>query len=104
MSKKELELGQKLQLQQVMTDFCLPFSEKLLNKLKQLNTEDRIFVEGGSVARKSVYAEITPITEAVMNQLHYQIFKETGLQPSSIQPEELDVLISTAEEFIEIFK
>ncbi len=102
-----LEASMVLQTE-VMNNFCLPFAERLLEKLKLLQGEDRIFMKDASLPQ---FWNLTPVARAVVLHLHYMLFRDQDdpiltrkFTDRSAARANVQELIDVAEEFISIFK
>lgn len=99
---QQLELTLK---QDVINGFSYSFTNSLLEKLKKLKEEDRIFKDGWEKAtevetRNHCTSSITKIASVVINYLDDQIRAGCG---SDMKPTTIDNLITTGEEFLSIF-
>ncbi len=106
MAKMKMKMQMQLQIptDAVMSHFCYTYSKALLEKLKKLIQEDRIFLKGRSVAEAGpqLMRNITDITRSVMSNLGEQVllYAPTS-QPA---PEHVDRFVSAIEEFLAIFE
>ena len=86
----------------VMSDFCYAFSRGLVDKLKKMMKEDRVFQGGNEKARKNptLFMDLTPLAEVLAAKLGNQISWESSFNNWN----NMKKLISVAEEFLAIFE
>lgn len=96
---------QKLELtleQDVINGFSYSFTKSLLEKLKKLKKEDRVFEYGWKKATEERNpSDVTAIASVVISYLCDQI--QTDLSVPRLKPIDIDNLIATSEEFLSIF-
>jgi len=97
MSEQGLQLLLK---DDVIVGFSYSFSKALLEKLKALKKEDRIFEEEWKEAQNQDSSHLTEIARCVMEHLETQL----NCDISGFNPDKVDCLISFAEEFLAIFE
>ena len=78
----------------VMSDFCYSFSRALLEELQELKANDRVY-------QKQHTSSPTQLAQVVIKHLADQLTLE--VDPGHLPPQQLDQLLSTAEEFLAIF-
>ena len=91
----------------VMTNFCFPFADVLLQKLKELQKEDGIFAPGEDVAKQSTDASpplLTAIGEAVIANLYHQVFTTYYREGERCSYDKVIILMEAAEELLNIFR
>jgi hypothetical protein len=91
----------------IMNDFCYAFSKKVLEKLKLLVAEKRLFAEPMEEVKRNdlrnIDSKLTIIGSLVCTQLKNQM----GLRIDSVKTEKsnaIDELIKGVEEFLAIFE
>lgn len=89
MENPQIQLS--IDLMVVMDAFCWSYANALLQKLKELKQQNRVFEKGD---------KLTKIAHAVTHALYHQI--DLGIAPN-INREELDIMIRDAEEYLSIF-
>ena len=94
----------------VITGFSYSFAQILLNKLKKLKEENRIFTEGLPVSQddddisSSYNHGTTSIASAVLHYLYEQVPYECNGSPDSTNSKEINRLIACADEFLTTFQ
>jgi hypothetical protein len=89
----------KMDLSVPMTSFCYNYCRALTAKLKELRGKDRVFKDGNKKAKEGDYnSDLTPVavsvTAALCDQINFHM---------EHNPQDIDRLIATAEEFLTIF-
>lgn len=74
-----------------MSDFCYSFSRALLEKLQELKANDQVY-------QKQHTSSLTQLAQALVKHLANQLNLEVDSR--HFTPQELEQLISTAEEFL----
>lgn len=97
-----------VQQDQVMNSFCWAYSNALLQKIKRLIEEDRLFTDGNKEAEQREEetrygSEMTEIGYATMSTLAEQI-NSNSIDGTTVSPSTVNQFIATAEEFLNIFK
>jgi hypothetical protein len=97
-----MAIGQKQLLipsQKVMSGFCYAFAKALLEKLKKLAGEDRVFKKKN--ANPNLCTEMTEIAKSVISHLCDQLNLS---EKTDYAPTDITTLITTAEEFLTSFE
>ncbi len=91
----------------VMSHFCYGYTRALLNKLKKLQEEDRIFSDGLEDAQENATLghrnEFTSIADVVINHLTEQV-SNSPFKGDLTVPDGVEDYISLLEEFLAIFE
>ncbi len=95
------EQKSKLKLDGI-TGFSFSFTSALLEKLKQLKKEDRIFETGEEKAKKSYHKSLTFIAHTVIEYLSEQL-KVSPMSPNT-HTDYIETLFALAEEFLLAFR
>lgn len=87
----------------IISDFCYPFLKALLDKLKELEKEDRIFEDGVKIASSArCSCDLTNLAKVITNKIMSQI--DLYLISEMATPLEIKGLIDLTEEFLTTFE
>jgi len=106
--EQRIECAIQIRPESVMTGFCYAFTHTLLQKLKKLNEEDKIFITDDKIA------QMAPIVDGIIchlrSQLHFTLpleFFGSHCQPLEHKEKREQIVnetIAVVEDFLEIFE